>query len=95
MCSFTSCISIVISGLSDMLKPNKYMNFTLSVISISSDILKILSKNNTIKYDELVSQVIKSKGKHAKEIVLPALNFLFLIGKVEYHNKIDSIELVQ
>lgn len=78
-----------------MLKPNKYMNFPLSVISISSDILMILSKNNTIKYDELVSRVITGKGKKAKEMVLPALNFLYLIGKVEYHNKIDSLEFIQ
>lgn len=78
-----------------MLKPNKYMNFPLSVISISSDILQILSRNQTIKYNELVSQVIKGKGEQAKEIVLPALNFLFLIGKVEYHNKIDSLEFIQ
>jgi len=78
-----------------MLKPNKYMNFPLSVISISSDILLILSKNNTIKYDELVSRVITGKGEKAKEMVLPALNFLYLIGKVEYHNKIDSLEFIQ
>lgn len=78
-----------------MLKPSKYMNFPLSVISISSDILQILSKNHTIKYDELVNRVITGKGENAKEMVLPALNFLFLIGKVEYHNKIDSLEFIQ
>ena len=71
------------------------MNIQLSVVSISSDILLILSKNHTIKYDELVRRVITGKGEKAKEMVLPALNFLYLIGKVEYHNKIDSIEFIQ
>lgn len=78
-----------------MLKPNKFTDINIAVISISAEILKALKKTSVVKYDELFGRVILKKGVKAKSNFLPALNFLFLLNKVKYHKDLDIIELLQ
>lgn len=75
-----------------MLKPTKYSNMNVSLPAISCEMLKLFKKNKTFTYTDLLNKVIQKKGLEAKEIFLPALNFLFLLGKIEYHEKTDIIE---
>lgn len=75
-----------------MLKPTKYLNVNVSLPAISCEILKLFKKNKTVTYTDLLNKVIQKKGIESKKVFLPALNFLFLMGKVEYHTKTDIIE---
>ncbi len=75
-----------------MLKPTKYMNMEVSLPAISCELLKIFKRDKTLPYTDLLNRVIQKKGVGAKTVFLPALSFLFLLGKVEYHEKTDIIE---
>ena len=77
-----------------MLRPTKYTNVNLSLISISSEILKLLIKSKISSHPELLNKIIKSKGIDAKSIFLPSLSFLFLLGKIEYNKKTDIIKYI-
>jgi len=75
-----------------MLKPTKYTNLNVSVLAISCELLKILKKNKTATYSEMQNIIINRKGIEAKNIFLPALNFIFLLGKINYYEKTDIIK---
>lgn len=77
-----------------MLAPEKYVNLKLSVVSVSSFMLAILMKEHTVKYDELLSKVIDAKGADARTNFLPSLNFLFVLGKLDYEQDLDAISLI-
>ena len=77
-----------------MIKPHKYLNLDLSVLSISGLILYILKRMNIMKYDELLNKVLLARGESAKEVFIPSLGFLYLLGKIEYHQDIDAIEYI-
>jgi hypothetical protein len=82
-----------------MLTPTKYMDLDLSVIRISSIILKLLKQNRTMGYTEIINYlmgILSDKNQQdIKQIFIPALNFLYLTGKIEYHVTLDSIELLE
>lgn len=75
-----------------MLKPNKYMNVDVSLPAISCEILKVFKKNKTLTYTDLFNMIIQKKGIESKKVILPALSFLYLLGKVEYYQKTDIVE---
>lgn len=76
-----------------MIKPNKYLDFETGVIRISSVIIKVLMENNSMKYNEVLKNVQSLAGESAKYEFHNALGFLYLLGKVEYYNKNDVLEL--
>ncbi len=78
-----------------MLKPHKHLNPELSVLRIGGLIIKALKANGVLKYDELLVHLAEMAGPKAKDVFLPSLSFLFLLGKLTYHQGIDSFELVQ
>ena len=74
-----------------MITPNKYLDLDLSILNIGAIILNILKEDTMLKYDELFSKIINSKGENAKDVFLPTLSFLYLLGKIEYNKEMDSI----
>lgn len=75
-----------------MIKPDRHTNIDLSVINISAYILTQLNAFYEISYDDLLSKVIDNIGEGAKENYPYALNFLFLLGRVEYVEETDSFK---
>lgn len=75
-----------------MITPHKYLDLDLSVINLGAIILQILKQHDVIKYDDLLSEVVSRRGQNAKEVFIPTLSLLYVLGKVEYHKDIDSIE---
>jgi hypothetical protein len=76
-----------------MLKPTKHSHPDRTVINVSLLLLARLKKRRIDDYDSL--------RKYAKKIViggdvlfLPALNFLYLLGLVEYRPKTDAVEYI-
>jgi len=75
-----------------MITPTKYMNLDYSLLNVSAMLIKEFNKQPIISYDELLQITLNKIGKQAKEITPYALNFLFLLGKIEYHNALDAFE---
>lgn len=76
-----------------MLRPTKHSHPDRTVISVSLLLLARLKTRRVDDYDNL--------RKYAKKAVvggdvlfLPALNFLFLMGLIDYRPKTDAVEYV-
>lgn len=75
-----------------MLKPTKHLNLDTSVLYVSSLLLKWLSRQRMMTYTDLFHRLENHLGSGARPIFLPTLSFLFLLNKIEYHEKTDSFE---
>ncbi|WP_207641149.1 ABC-three component system middle component 8 [Peptoclostridium acidaminophilum] len=71
------------------------MNLENCVISICVLILKILKDVEIIKYNDLYNIVFQIKGENMKYNFIPALDFLFLLGKLQYYPETDTLELIE
>lgn len=76
-----------------MLRPTKHSHPDRTVINLSLRLLERLKKRRLDDYESL--------RKHAKQVVtggdvlfLPALNFLYLLGLIDYRPKTDAVEYV-
>lgn len=76
-----------------MLKPNKHSHPDKTVISLSLQLLLRIKSQRIEDYDAL-RLFAKKKTDGGDFLFLPALNFLFLLGLVEYRPKNDSFEYV-
>lgn len=77
-----------------MIKPHKYMNLNISILKISSLILKDLLKKRIVRYSELYEKLEK-KYKNDLFYVFPlALSFLYLQKTIMYHPINDSFEFI-
>lgn len=77
-----------------MLKPNKHFDLEISVLHISSIVMSELLKQNILSYSKAVDIVVKRLGEDGRYNLMSAINLLFLLGKIEYHIKNDTLELI-
>ncbi len=68
------------------------MNPRLSAIHVGGLIIKTLKDSGMLTFDELLTNLVHKLGPKVKEVFLPSLSFLFLVGKIYYHQQIDSFE---
>ena len=52
-----------------MLKPDKHTNLKLSVFNIAAIIIRKIKKEEILKYDELLTSVIKETNENSKELL--------------------------
>ena len=76
-----------------MLIPDKYTSFKTSVISVAAEVIKILKLNRKLRYNKVLELVINQLGDASKYEFQSALNFLFLLGKINYNFETDSLEI--
>lgn len=76
-----------------MLRPTKHSHPDRTVINVSLLLLKRLKKDRIGDYDTLRKNIKKSITG-GDILFLPALNFLYLLGLIEYHQKTDAIEYI-
>lgn len=76
-----------------MIRPDRHTNPDFSVINISAFILKQLNAFYAVNYDALLKKVIDTLGEESKENYPYALNFLFLLGRLNYQQETDSFTL--
>lgn len=76
-----------------MIRPTKHSHPDRTVMNVSMLLLTRLKARRVDEYDDL--------RKYAKRVVaggdvlfLPALNFLYLMGLIDYHPKTDALEYV-
>lgn len=76
-----------------MLRPTKHSHPDRTVINVALKLLVHLKSKRLEKYDEL-RKFAKKTVNGGDVLFLPALNFLFILGLVDYFAKTDAIEYV-
>lgn len=76
-----------------MLRPSKHAHPDRTVINVALLVLMRLRAKRLCDYSALFAYARKAVVG-GDVLFLPALNFLFLMGLVEYHPKTDAIEYV-
>jgi hypothetical protein len=76
-----------------MLRPTKHSHPDRTVINVSVLLLRRLKVRRVDDYDVLRDYANKSVTG-GDVLFLPALNFLFLMGLVDYRPKTDALEYV-
>lgn len=77
-----------------MIKPHKYLDIDSCVLRVGSLILKEMIDSKIISYAELYNKIYKIVGQNSEYTFLPSLNFIYLLGKIEYHEENDMLELL-
>lgn len=73
-----------------VIKPDRHINPDTSVLNIATFVLGKVNSFYDLSYDNLLFEVTKSLGVGAKDNFPYALNFLYLLGKIEYLEQTDS-----
>lgn len=76
-----------------MLRPSKHSHPDRTVINVALRLLVRLKRMRLDSYDDL-RKFAKMTVDGGDVLFLPALNFLFLMGLVDYRQKTDAIEYV-
>lgn len=76
-----------------MLRPSKHAHPDRTVINVALLLLARLRAQRLSDYDTLLAYVRKAVIG-GDVLFLPSLNFLYLLGLIEYHPKTDAIEYV-
>ncbi len=77
-----------------MLKPDKYLDLRTCTLNVASNILSELLLYKVMSLDEISKSVQAKLGDDSGYNFLPAINFLFLIGSVDYDAEHDNIYLL-
>ena len=77
-----------------MITPTKHMSAESSVLAVSAEIIRKLSATGYCGHDELIDFLVYQKGDLARHLFLNAVDFLFLLGKIEYDVETDTFGLV-
>lgn len=76
-----------------MLRPTKHSHPDRTVINVALLLLTRLKKRRLDDYDDL-RKFTKKAVTGGDVLLLPALNFLYLLGLIEYRPKTDAMEYV-
>ncbi|RZO06258.1 hypothetical protein EKG40_18965 [Pseudomonas moorei] len=76
-----------------LLLPNKNAHPDITILAVSSHLLRILQKSGSENYVSLYEK-INSIEPRAASLFRPGLNFLFVLGLIDYHQKNDLIEYI-
>jgi hypothetical protein len=76
-----------------MLRPTKHSHPDITVVNAS---FLLLARLKTLRIDEYnnLCKYLKKSIKGGDILFLPALNFIYLLGLIEYRPKNDSVEYV-
>jgi hypothetical protein len=76
-----------------MLRPTKHSHPDRTVINVSLLLLARLKTRRLDDYDSLLT-FAKKAVNGGDVLFLPALNFLYLLGLIDYRPKTDAVEYV-
>lgn len=76
-----------------MLRPTKHSHPDRTVINVALLLLVRLRSSRIENYSQIKSYAKKAVSG-GDVLYLPALNFLFLLGLIDYHPKTDAVEYV-
>lgn len=76
-----------------MLRPTKHSHPDRTVINVSLLLLARLKMRRLDDYDSL-QKYAKKSVRGGDVLFLPALNFLYLLGLIDYRPKTDAVEYI-
>jgi hypothetical protein len=74
-----------------MLAPDKHTDIKYSVLYISGLIMSEIKKSGTIQFDDLKNVIINQVGKETGDLFEYSLSFLFLLDRINYNKKLDTL----
>ncbi|WP_367108612.1 ABC-three component system middle component 8 [uncultured Psychrobacter sp.] len=77
-----------------MISPKKHNHPDKTLVYTSYLILDKLRKERVLDYDVLLKYV-KKNVTSGEFLFMPSLNFLYLLGLIEYKTRTDSIEYIE
>lgn len=77
-----------------MIRPAKHLNLNTCVLRAASRLLVRLQQDRVCRFSDLQAS-LADLGDDAEVVFLPTVNFLYLVGRVEYHPQTDSFEYLQ
>lgn len=75
-----------------MITPQKHINLNVCVLRIAAYALGRLRVQRIERFSVLLESVKELVGPDAEILFLPAVNLLFLLGRVTYHAHTDTFE---
>ena len=78
-----------------MIRPQKHLNLNVCVLRISALALAHLRRQRVEKFTTLLETMKVAAGPDAEILFLPAVNLLFLLGRLVYHPHTDIFEYVE
>ena len=77
-----------------MLRPHKHMNLDVSALRVAGLALKELQKRRVIDVETLRNRLNRTVREDVDTVLAPALSVLFVLGRLRYHVKNDTLELI-
>lgn len=78
-----------------MIQPQKHLNLNICVLRISALVLAHLRRQRVEKFPTLLEKTKAVVGADAEILFLPAVNLLFLLGRLAYHPHTDIFEYLE
>lgn len=78
-----------------MIRPQKHLNLNICVVRISALVLAHLRRQRVENFTTLLEATKAAMGADAEILFLPAVNLLFLLGRLSYHPHTDMFEYVE
>lgn len=78
-----------------MITPEKHLDLNLCVLRAGAELLGYLRRERVASVTKLRDRLTRSMGPDADVNFLACINFLFLVGRIEYHPQADRIEYLE
>jgi len=78
-----------------VIRPQKHLRLDVCVLRITATLLAHLQRRRVESFANLHDLATRELGADASVQFLPALNLLFLLGKIRYHPHQDRIEFIE
>ncbi len=75
-----------------MIRPGKHLNLNLCVLRIATIVLSHLQRHRVESFQSLLQKVRDKAGEDAEVWFIPALDLLFLLGRINYLPQRDTVE---
>ena len=75
-----------------MIRPGKHLNLNVCVLRIATVVLSHLQRHRVEGFQTLLNKVRDTAGEDAEVWFIPALDFLFLLGRINYLPQRDTVE---
>jgi ABC-three component (ABC-3C) system Middle Component 8 len=77
-----------------MIRPGKHLNLNVCVLRIAAIVLRHLQRLRVESFDGLLAHVRDHVGNDAEIWFVASLDFVYLMGRVEYRPQTDTFEFV-
>jgi hypothetical protein len=78
-----------------MIFPTKYTDPNLSLINSVYYIMKFLMESGTASVSELLDALTNSLTEDSRPLFEPSINLIFILGKIEYLDSLDSFRYIE